>query len=149
MSTQPLSPPSRPETRERPRPGRAVWIAYTGLAFLLAGCVVYQVFLAGMAIFVHAGYWASHVTFVHVFELLPILLLVLAFAGRMPKGRGLYLSPIAAFFLISLQYAFAGAGRTALAALHPVNALVIFGVALRLLNRAWTEGGFRVEAASK
>lgn len=122
-------------------PGRwrtAARQAYFWLAVALLGCVAYQVFLAGTAIFVDAGGWARHVNFIHIFEWAPILLLLLAFAGRVPHGRGLYLYPVLLFVLIGLQYAFANAGASAIAALHPVNALVIFWLSALLIQRART-----------
>lgn len=126
-------------TREPVRSGRRARfarVAYLVLAWLLVASIAYQVFLAGMAVFVDPINWARHVQFVHLFEMLPVLLLGLAFAGRMPKKRGLYLGPILLFALLGLQHAFAGAGRSVVAALHPVNALVIFWGGVVLAQRA-------------
>jgi len=109
---------------------------YLVLAWALVLSVAYQTFLAGMAVFVDASNWARHTGFVHVFEMVPILLLVLAFTGRMPRGEGYYLWPVVLWVLIAAQYAFAAAGATMVAALHPVNALVIFWISHMLARKA-------------
>lgn len=110
--------------------------AYWVLAWTLVGCVAYQVFLAGMAVFVSPLNWGRHVFFVHVFELIPVLMLLMGFAGRAPKGRWFYMGPVALNFLIGLQYFFAHSGSSAVAALHTVNALVIFWASAALAQRA-------------
>lgn len=123
---------SGPKAKRLIPAARAVYLA---MAWLFAGCVAYQVFLAGLAVFVHPVNWGRHVQFVHVFELIPVILIAAAFAGRAPKGRGFYLRPLLLFLLIGLQYGLARSG-TALAALHAVNALLIFWGAAGLAQRA-------------
>lgn len=109
------------------------WI-YLGLAWLFVGCIVAQVFFAGMAIFVDSLYWQWHTTFIHTFEFLPLLLLAFAFAARLPVAmRWLTFSLVA---LIFAQYATANIGGMA-GAFHPVSALVIAWIAVSLANRAW------------
>lgn len=119
-------------SRETPRVviGRR---AFTVLAWIFAISVAIQVFMAGMAIFVGPTWWNNHRSFVHVFEFVPLLMLVAAFVGQMP-ARAKWLS-LLAFVLVALQYGFIAMGSSslpALAALHPVNALLIFGLGLRL-----------------
>lgn len=53
---------------------------------------------------------------------------VFAFLGNLP--RFLKLVPVGLFLLVSIQYATASAFGSAVAAIHPVNAVVIFLVAL-------------------
>jgi hypothetical protein len=113
--------------------------AFTALAWLFAICVAAQVFLAGMAVFNGPAWWSDHVTFIHLFEYVPLLMLLAAFLGKMP-ARIKWLS-LLAFGLVALQYAFVALGSSslpALAALHPVNALVIFWLAIRLAKGATT-----------
>lgn len=124
--------------QSEPRRGRRSRIAFRVVAWLFAACVVVQVLFAGLAIFDTPARWGWHTTFAHFFELLPLILLVLAFTGRLPH-RARWLS-LGAFLLIAMQYAFISLGRElgipALAALHPVNALLIFWVALLLARAA-------------
>lgn len=116
---------------------RVSWARYgyvlsTGL---FAVGVLAQVFLAGMAVFVDPANWSLHRGFVHVVELLLFPMLVFAFLGALP--RSLKLVPVGLFILIALQYATASAFGSAVAALHPVNAVVIFLVAVVAIGRAW------------
>lgn len=110
--------------------------AYILLAWVLVLCVAYQVFLAGLAVFDNPLNWGRHVAFVHVFELIPVLMLILAAVARLPKGRWYYMGPVLLYFLIGLQYAFVALRGTAVAALHTVNALLIFWGSAALALRA-------------
>ena len=119
-----------------PAAGRVRWArrGYLVLAWAFAGCVAVQVFLAGMATFVDAARWAWHTSFVHAFEGPPLLMLPLAFLARAPAAMRWLTGAL--FALIGLQYLTANVGGIP-SALHPVNALVIFWVAVHLGQRAW------------
>jgi hypothetical protein len=122
---------ARPNVGER-MARRVIWDrrGFTVLAWLFAACVAIQVFFAGLAIFAGPNWWTSHTTFVHLIELLPLLMLVAAFVGKLPP-RLRWLS-LAAFVMIGLQYATIALGVPELTALHPVNALLIFWLAIHL-----------------
>ncbi len=119
-----------------PPPARVRWArrGYLVLAWVLVGCVAVQVFFAGMATFVDPASWRWHTTFIHAFELLPLLMLPVAFLARVPAAMRWLTGAL--FALIWLQYLTANIGGIA-AALHPVNALIIFWVAVHLGQRAW------------
>lgn len=120
---------------------RRVAIARNLLAaagWLLAAGVLAQIFIAGLAVFAGPGWWARHRAFVHAFEWLSPLAVVLAHLGRLPRGvKGL---AWLAVLLLFAQYATAGAGgslgRAGLAALHPVTAALLFWTAVELARRA-------------
>lgn len=95
-------------------------------------CVAIQVFLAGASIFADPGYIDMHVMFVHLFEAVPLLLILFGFLGR---DKALGISGIVLFVLISLQYVFVAVGGL-VGALHAVNALAMFSLALTMLHRA-------------
>ncbi|MBX5446578.1 MAG: hypothetical protein IRZ30_15555 [Sphaerobacter sp.] len=124
--------------RTEPVRGHRSRVAFRILAWLFVGCVLVQVLIAGLAIFDTPLRWSWHENFVHMFEYLPLILLVLAFTGRMPR-RIRWVS-FGAFAMIGMQYAFIGLARDlnipAIAALHPVNAMLIFWVALFLARSA-------------
>ena len=110
--------------------------AFTGLAAAFFACLLVQVFLAGLAIFVHPANWARHVSFVHLFELLPLLMLLFGWLGRMP--RKLLWQSAGFFGLIILLYLTANI-RTVLpgaAAAHPVIALLLSGLAYVVMVEA-------------
>ena len=119
-----------------PLPGRVRWArrGYLALAWAVVGCVAAQVFLAGLAIFVDAARWPWHTAFIHTFEFLPLLMLPLAFLARAPAALRWLTGAL--FALLWLQYLTANSGGIP-AALHPVNALLIFWVAVHLGQRAW------------
>ena len=117
-----------------PVPAAARWARwiYLGLAWLFAGCVIVQVFFAGLAIFVDASRWLWHTSFVHAFEFLPFLMLIVAFIARLPVAiRWL---TVALYGLIFLQYFTANVGGIA-GAFHPVNALLLTWLALTVAAR--------------
>ena len=119
------------ETR-MPAHARAGGLLYALLASGFFVCVSVQVFFAGMGAF--GADWSWHLTFVHLLEPLPLLMTPMAFVGRLPWA--LRLLPVGLLVLIGAQYAFANTTVPA-AALHPVNALLIFWVSLHVARRAW------------
>ena len=114
-------------------------------AWLLAAAVLVQIFLAGRAVFVGPNWWQKHRDFVHTFEWLAPLTVVLAYVGRAPR-RAQWLA-WATVLLLFLAYATAGwqssLGRHGLAALHPVIAALLFWTAIELARRS-RPGGVRV-----
>jgi hypothetical protein len=136
-SAQPIpGSPASDTTTLSAAPGRhrVIWgrRAFIVLAWLFASCVAIQVFFAGLAIFNGPTWWGTHTAFVHAFEFLPLLMLIAAFVGNLP-ARAKWLS-LAAFALIGVQFALVELARSlpALGALHPVNALLIFWLAISL-----------------
>lgn len=112
---------------------------YAGLSWLLAAAIIAQVFLAGLNVFLAPRYWASHISLGHAIGGGVLLALVLALLGRLPCRvqalNGLML------LLFALQYnhrLLAGAlGVPGLAALHAVNALLLFWCAVTLGRWSW------------
>ena len=124
-------------------PSKVVWaglsvaarlarIFYAVLSSAFVAGVLVQIFFAGMGAF--GADWSYHLTFVHLLEPLPPLMVLVAFVGRLPWG--LRLLPLALTFLIGVQYAFANATVPA-AALHPVNGFLILLTSFFIVRRAW------------
>jgi mercuric ion transport protein len=107
-------------------------IFYAVLCTIFVACVLTQVFFAGMGAF--GADWSWHVTFVHLFEPLPLLMLPVAFIGRLPWAMRLL--PLALVVLIGAQYVLADVAVPT-AALHPVNAVLILLLGLFMARRAW------------
>lgn len=121
--------------------GRWARIGVVVLAWLFAAGVVVQVFLAGLSLFDSALRWDDHRVFGSAIGIVPILLLVYAVVGRL--GLRLIGGAALLFWLYGLQFAFAHAGNGYVAALHPVNALALFALAValgRAARRAPTVG---------
>ena len=119
-------------------PVRLARIGYAALSSVFVACVLVQVFFAGMGAF--GADWSLHLTFAHFLGLPPLLMVPMAFAGRLLWG--LRLLPIGLFLLIGAQYALANAAVPA-AALHPVNALLIICLSLLTTRRAWAAAAER------
>jgi mercuric ion transport protein len=107
-------------------------------AWLLAAAVLAQIFLAGRAVFVGPDWWQRHRAFVHTFEWLSPLSVVLAYLARATRPAKLlaWLTVV----LLFLEYATAGwqssLGKFGLATLHPVIAAVMFWTSVELARRA-------------
>ncbi len=128
-----VTPPQRGTTMPRLSvPVRLARIGYALLSSVFVACVLVQVFFAGMGAF--GADWAWHLTFAQFLELPPLLMMPLAFVGRLPWA--LRLLPFGLVVLVGVQYAFANSAVPT-AALHPVNALLIFWVSLFIARRAW------------
>ena len=117
-----------------PTPRTWALSSYAFLATVFVVCVAGQIFIAGLAIFDGAAYWATHKSFVHLFEYLPLVMLVLALVGRL--GKGMIWLPVLAVAQMALQYALVNSGAIA-AAFHPLNGTVLFLVAALLAYRSW------------
>ena len=117
--------------------GRVRWgrYGYLGVMGLFAFGAFVQVFLAGMAVFVDPSNWTRHATFVHFLEPLLLPALVVGVLGRLP--RDLQLVPVGLFALLTVQYATAMQYGSPVAALHPVNGVLVCLVAVWSVVRAW------------
>ncbi len=105
--------------------------AYYGLALLIAAGVVVQVFLAGLGIF-GAESFDAHVGFGWMLHTAAIVVFLLALLG--PRtGRAIGMS-LALLVLLTVQVMLVGARDDApyLAALHPVLALLVLGLAFHI-----------------
>lgn len=113
-------------------------LAVTGA--LLAVGVLGQLLLAGLGVFAGPPWWPRHRAFVHAFEWLSPLAVVLAYVARVERAT----KAVAwtTLVLLFLQYATAGsqgtAGRAGIAALHPVGAALLFWASVELARRAST-----------
>jgi len=112
-------------------------IGFIGFAWTFASCIAIQTYLAGAAIFIDASHWQNHTAFVHAFEVVPLLMALLAWIGRYPAV--LRWQSVALFLLIIAQYA--TAHIPAAGAVHPVIALALFALAIRTARSATRERG--------
>jgi hypothetical protein len=90
---------------------RLARIFYSVLSSTFVAGVLVQVFFAGMGAF--GADWSYHVTFVHLLEPLPLLMVPAAFVGRL--SWALRFLPLVLTVLIAAQYAFAHAAVPAAA----------------------------------
>jgi len=110
---------------------------YAGLAWLFLIGIVVQVFLAGVGIFGVQRDFEPHIGLGWTLHLGPVLLLVAAAIAKV--GRRIIWWNVALLVAVGIQ-PFLPSMRNDLpfaAALHPVNALIIFWLALTIGLQAW------------
>lgn len=122
---------------------RSIWSV---LAWLFLIGIPVQFYLAGHGAFSYhltaasgrADAWNAHAAFGTLLALISLLVLLTAFAARLP-GLLLRLSGALFFFMI-VQLLLAGFGDSGstrwIAALHPVNGLIVTGLGIMLAIRA-------------
>lgn len=113
------------------------------IAWAYLAALMLQVFFAGMFVFVGAGNIELHRNMAHVIGLLTFLLIASVFVGRVPEKRlvfGVLGLLVVQGMLVHLNQWF---GLNMVAALHPVNALVLSYASLTLAKRSsayWAAG---------
>lgn len=98
---------------------------YAVLAWLFVGCVVAQIFLAGLGVFSNAADFRTHTEFGYLFGWLTLGLLAVALVARL--DRRLSAAALALLVLFALQSLFVAVrgGAPFVAALHPLNGFLI------------------------
>lgn len=109
-----------------------------GLGWAFVSAIMVQVFFAGLGVFTDVGF-APHLVFGVVVHAVSLLLLIVAAIGHLGRRR-LVLSGIT-FGVVTLQISLAAIRSwiPAVAALHPVGALIVFALAIGIV-RAPVEG---------
>lgn len=113
------------------------WI-YAGLFWVISGAIVVQFFLAGWGVFAWAGLppFDAHRALGDLIGIAILLGIPLAFAARVPWRTTVI--NVGLFVLMFVQASLAYAPIRAIAALHVVNAVLIFALTL-LLTREVTQ----------
>lgn len=112
---------------------------HAGVAWLLVGSIVVQVWLAGSAI-PQLGGTGNFETHRNVGYLIGLITLVL-FVTALPTGlrRRRILQSLGIFGLYIVQSSLPSVGVAPIEALHPVNAIVMFVVSLVYARAVWRE----------
>jgi len=114
-------------------------LAFLAIAYLFLVSIVVQVFVAGLGIFAGEENFELHAIFgftaVHGLSLLLPIAAAIGRTGRRTIGLGLLL-----FVVVTVQVVLPGlrVDMPIIAALHTVNALLIFWLALRIIGMART-----------
>lgn len=113
-------------------------------AWVFVGTIVVQVFLAGAAIanLGGSGNFATHIDFGYTaVGLASLAVLLTAAAARLPRREtGITLGLLVLYIIQTALPAFRTSVPMA-AALHPVNAMLLFGLAVWYAFRAWRGRG--------
>jgi Family of unknown function (DUF6220) len=111
--------------------------AFPWLAWLFVGCLVVQVFLAGLGAFGSSDGFAPHRAWAYTFGYIVLVNLVVAIGAGLPRRIvGLTALALVLFALQSVLVALRSTS-VAIAALHPVNGFLILLVALVIARDAW------------
>ena len=124
--------------------------AFPILAWAYLAALAVQVFFAGMYVFVGASNIELHRNMAHVIGLLHLLLFVAVFAGRVPEKRNVLV--LLGLLVVQGMLVHVGQwfGFWIVAALHPVNAILLTGASYSLAKRAsayWTSDADRAPAS--
>ena len=111
--------------------------AFPFVAGLFAVCAIIQVFLAGLGVFDDPATFATHRDFGYAFSLLPIVLLVLALIGGMPRRYAGLSALLFLLFLLQSVFVQLRESMPAVAALHPLNGFLILALGILLAWQSW------------
>jgi Family of unknown function (DUF6220) len=113
---------------------------HAGAAWLFVAAIVVQVFLAGAAItqLGGTGIFATHAEFGYTWVgLAALAVLVTAIVARAGRRAILISAGLLALYVIQTSLPYARDSVPAIAALHPVNAMLLFLGAVWYARRAW------------
>ena len=128
-------------------PRTGAYTALAAVAWLLVACLLVQVFLAGLGVFDGPSQFETHRNFGYLFGWLTLVMLIIAAVGRL--GRlliGLSALTLVQFFMQSIFILFRE-DQPAIAALHPVNGVLLLVVTIAIARLAMA--GRRAAAAAK
>ena len=110
--------------------------AFPFVAGLFAVCAIIQIFLAGLAVFDDPATFDTHRDFGYTFSLLPIVMLVLALVGGMPRRFAGLSALLFGLFILQSVFVAMRDSMPAIAALHPLNGFLI--LAIGILTAWWS-----------
>ena len=116
-------------------------LLHAGVAWLLVGSIVVQVWLAGLAIpqLGGNGSFATHRDVGYLIGLITLVLFVTALPTGLGRRRILQSLGIFGLYIVQSSLPYMDPGLSAVAALHPVNAVVMFVVSLVYARAVWRE----------
>ena len=111
--------------------------AFPFVAGLFAVCAIIQVFLAGLGVFDDPASFITHRDFGYMISLLPIVLVVLALVGGMPRRYAGLSALLFVLFILQSVFVQARESMPAVAALHPLNGFLILAIGILLAWQSW------------
>jgi peptidoglycan/LPS O-acetylase OafA/YrhL len=122
--------------------------AHLVVAWTFVAGVVIQVFLAGLGVFEGAARFSTHATWGFALEILPLVLLALAAAGRLGRRQVLYAAGLFGLFMLQSVFVAVRGDLPMVAALHPVNGFAILLAGIAMAREAWAARDMRAEAST-
>lgn len=119
--------------------------AYAAAAWLFVVGILTQVYLVGLSLLGQQPSWQTHVGLGHGLSIVALLMVALAYTSRLPRPMKpfTWLNLVISILLADVVIFMRGSAPL-VAALHPVLAILLFGIAGFLAMRAWQlvrEGG--------
>jgi hypothetical protein len=112
--------------------------AYAAVAWLFVAGILTQVFLIGLTFLGGRSNLQTHAGLGHGLAIAPLLMIVFAYTGRLPRPTKLFTwLALAIYVLLADVVIFMRGSVPIIAALHPVLAVILFGVTGFLAVRAW------------
>jgi len=111
------------------------------VAWLVVGAIVVQVLLAGLAVpqLGGSGSFVTHVDIGRIAGILFLALVVTALLAGAGRRRVLQAAGLLGLYVVQSILPYMDPGLSIAAALHPVNALVMFGLAIWYARLSWRE----------
>ncbi len=116
---------------------RVARLAYLVLSAAFLVGMVAQVFLAGMFNFGESSYRSLHQVLGYTLHFVPVLVLIAAYLSRAGKRHWQWAAALAVVTLIFPLLPAMSGGNAIISALHPVGAVVAFGLAGVVAYNAW------------
>jgi hypothetical protein len=115
-------------------------IGYLAMSSLFALGVLTQVFLVGLSLLGGRPSWEEHIGLGHTLGVPLLLMLILAYAGRMSSPvKPLTWIALGTYLVLAEFVIFLRDSAPLAAALHPVLAVVLFALTAQLPMRAWRQ----------
>src|SRR6266704_5056327 len=125
---------------------------YLMAAWLFPVAILIQVLFVGLSLFTGQAYWSTHRDLGHSLAVLPLLLIILSYLGRLPRSEKLLIWLLFGIYLVQAEvFAAIRADVPLFAAFHPVLALLLFALALiiALQTRTVARAGGQTSSASQ
>ena len=107
------------------------------VSWLLVAGLLVQVFLAGMGVFDSSSAFATHRDFGYTLTLLPAVLIATSLVGRFGRMEAIAAAVMLGQFFLQSILVLQRDSTPAIAALHPVNGVLILLIAVWLARDAW------------
>lgn len=114
---------------------------HAGLAWFFVAAVVVQVWLAGAAIpqLGGNGSFTDHRNFGYLIGVITLAMLLTAIAARAGRSRVGQAVGLLVLYVVQSSLPYMDPGLSFAAALHPVNALAMFGLGVVYARQVWRE----------
>ena len=107
------------------------------VSWLLVAGLLVQVFLAGMGVFDSSSAFTTHRDFGYTLTLLPVVLIVTALVGGFGRLEAIAAAVMFGQFILQSVLVGQRDSTPAIAALHPVNGVLLLLIAVWLARDAW------------